>query len=150
MSMNEVSIEKLVSNLNELLEKAKDSLNKIERLELETTEYITDELTNDSNRVSEKFLKYSIEKIDQALLLYEIYNKGVVVVNKLIINNGSIPQEIRNFWNTVNIIIKNEIEEQELLGNYMLDYTKGKKLTELEKEFINKTFSGIAKIKSKE
>ena len=148
--MNEANIEKLVNSLNELLEKANDSLKKIEELELEVNKYVKEELTSDSDKISEKFLKYSIKKIDQALLLYDIYNKGITVINKLIVSDGNISQEIRDFWNQVNIVIKNEIEEQELLGNYVLDYTKGKKLTEFEKEFIDKTFSGIAKIKNKE
>ena len=140
----------LAESLNGLLDKANTCLKEIERLELMVHEYIAKELTSDTEKVSEEFLKYSIEKIDQALLLHEIYNKGVDVMNKIIVNNLPVPQEVRDFWSQVNVVIRNEIGEQELLGNYILDYSEGKELTEFEKEFMKKTFSGIAKLKNKE
>ena len=140
----------LAESLNGLLDKANNCLKEIERLELMVHEYIARELTSDTEKVSEEFLKYSIEKIDQALLLHEIYNKGVDVMNKIIVNNLPVPQEVRDFWSQVNVVIRNEIGEQELLGNYILDYSEGKELTEFEKEFMKKTFSGIAKLKNKE
>lgn len=148
--MKEEELMKLTNSLNSLLDKANDCLKEIERLELDIHKYIAKELNSGTEKVSEEFLKYSIEKIDQALLLHEIYNKGVIVMNKIIVNNLPIPQEVREFWNQVNVVIRNEIEEQELLGNYILDYSEGKELTDSEKEFMKKTFSGISKLKNKE
>ena len=148
--MKEEELMKLTNSLNSLLDKANDCLKEIERLELDIHKYIAKELNSGTEKVSEEFLKYSIEKIDQALLLHEIYNKGVVVMNKIIVNNLPIPQEVREFWNQVNVVIRNEIEEQELLGNYILDYSEGKELTDSEKEFMKKTFFFFFKLKNKE
>lgn len=131
---------KLFSSLSELLDRANNCLKEIERLELCVSDYIYEELKSNEDRISEKFIKYSIEKIDQALLLHKIYNSGIIIMNKILVNNFSIPQEIRNYWSQVAKVIKEEIEEQEILGNYILDFTKGKELTELEKEFMGKTF----------
>lgn len=138
---------KLFSDLDKLLDEANICLKEIERLELLVSEYVVEEMKRDEDRISEKFIKYSIEKIDQALLLHEIYNDGVKVMNKILVNNFSIQQEIRDYWNQVSQVITNEIGEQEILGNYILDFTKGKELTESEKEFMAKTFEGIAKLK---
>lgn len=145
--MNEKYIN-LVKDLKELLEAGNNCLKEIEKLELNVSEYVKEELANiESEKLSEKFIKYSIEKINQALILHDVYEKGVNIMNKMIINNFSIPQEIREYWSQVNRVIKDEVEEQELLGNYILDYSKGKELTESEKEFMDKTFKGIAKLK---
>lgn len=138
---------KLFSDLDKLLDKANECLKEIERLELLVSEYVVEEMKRDEDRISEKFIKYSIEKIDQALSLHKIYNDGVKVMNKILVNNFSIQQEIRDYWNQVSQVITNEIGEQEILGNYILDFTKGKELTESEKEFMAKTFEGIAKLK---
>lgn len=138
---------KLFSNLDKLLDKANVCLKEIERLELLVSEYVVEEMKRDEDRISEKFIKYSIEKIDQALLLHKIYNDAIKVMNKILVNNFSIQQEIRDYWNQVSQVITNEIGEQEILGNYILDFTKGKELTEPEKEFMAKTFEGIAKLK---
>lgn len=138
---------KLSSNLSQLLDKANECLKEIERLELCVSDYVAEELSSNEDRISEKFIKYSIEKINQALSLHKIYNNGIIIINKIIVNNFSIPQEVRDYWNQVSQVIRNEIEEQEILGNYILDFTKGKDLTESEKEFMNKTFEGIAKLK---
>lgn len=138
---------KLFSNLDKLLDKANICLKEIERLELLVSEYVVEEMKRDEDRISEKFIKYSIEKIDQALLLHKIYNDAIKVMNKILVNKFSIQQEIRDYWNQVSQVITNEIGEQEILGNYILDFTKGKELTEPEKEFMAKTFEGIAKLK---
>ena len=138
---------KLSSDLSELLDKANICLKEIERLELLVSEYVAEELSSDNKRISEKFIKYSIEKINQALSLHEIYNDGVKIMNTILVNNFSVPQEVRDYWNQVFQVINDEIDEQEILGNYILDFTKGKELTEPEKEFMAKTFEGIAKLK---
>ena len=138
----------LFNDLKELLEAGNNCLKEIEKLELNVSEYVKEELANiESEKLSEKFIKYSIEKINQALILHDVYEKGVNIMNKMIINNFPIPQEIREYWSQVNGVIRDEVEEQELLGNYILDYSKGKELTESEKEFMDKTFKGIAKLK---
>ena len=145
--MNEEYIN-LFKDLKELLEAGNNCLKEIEKLELNVSEYVKEELANiESEKLSEKFIKYSIEKINQALILHDVYEKGINIMNKMIVNNFSIPQEIREYWSQVNRVIRDEVEEQELLGNYILDYSKGKELTESEKEFMDKTFKGIAKLK---
>lgn len=145
--MNEEYIN-LFKDLKELLEAGNNCLKEIEKLELNVSEYVKEELANiESEKLSEKFIKYSIEKINQALILHDVYEKGVNIMNKMIVSNFPIPQEIREYWSQVNRVIRDEVEEQELLGNYILDYSKGKELTESEKEFMDKTFKGIAKLK---
>lgn len=141
----------ILKDLLDLLDKGNKCLKEIERLELCVSDYVMEELRNiQSEKLSENFIKYSLEKINQALILHEIYYKGIDIMNRMIINNINIPQEIREYWSQVNKVIKEEIEEQELLGNYILDYSKGKELSTFEKEFIDKTFKGISKLKNKE
>ena len=148
--MDEVYIN-LLKDLLDLLDRGNNCLKEIEKLELCVSDYVMEELKNlQSEKLSENFIKYSLEKINQALILHEIYNKSINIMNKLIINNINIPQEIKEYWSQVNKVIKEEIEEQELLGNYILDYSKGKELSTFEKEFIDKTFKGISKLKNKE
>ena len=145
--MNEEYIN-LFKDLKELLEAGNNCLKEIEKLELNVSEYVKEELANiESKKLSEKFIKYSIEKINQALILHDVYEKGINIMNKMIVSNFPIPQEIREYWSQVNRVIRDEVEEQELLGNYILDYSKGKELTKSEKEFMDKTFKGIAKLK---
>lgn len=143
--------ENIYIDLIHLLYESNKPLIEIEKLESNVSKYVKEELENiKSERISENFIKYSLEKINQALILHEIYYKGIDIMNKMIFYNINIPQEIKEYWNKISEVIKDEIEEQELLGNYILEYTKGKELTEFEKEFIDKTFKGISKLKNKE
>ncbi len=143
--MNTIDISKVLSRL---LDEANDYIIEILKLEESISEYIANELIDDG--ISEKFIKYSVDKIDLVFKLLSKYNtekNGEIYLRKKY--NLDVPNAIKLFWNRAFDLIKDEAKEQELLANYILEYTEGKNLTETQKEIIKKTFK-LIKIIEKE
>lgn len=133
-------------DLSELIIIIDDHLGKLEKLVHKITSLVLLEDKN-SEGISKVLLDYLIERVDRNILLNELYNKGVKLAE--IITKNDAQEIFTIFWKQVYNLLSTEAEELELFGNYILDYTGGKNMSDKEKDFINKVFKYIGLFKSR-